>query len=1208
GVSTAANTLTLTGAVNGSGRLTKSGDGGLTLSGANTFTNGASILGGTLTLDYTTANNSKLDANSALTLGGGALAFTPNASADSSQTVLSTTFSSGANTVTVTKNAATHNATLNLNALTRSGGATVNFAYAGTGSGIASTTTDTTNTNSILGGWATFGGTDWAVNSTNAADGRVDALAGASYYTTTTGGNTAANYASKHLDVTSSPTLSGAITPYTLRFNQAAANTVTLTGTNTISSSGILVTANVGNNLFTITSGTIRGPANGDLIIHQYNTANALTIASVIGNNASTRLVKTGPGTVNLTTTTNSTFTGGVVVNQGILNRNTVNAITNNAANVITIRNGGTFVQNYDSGNAVVPTNPIFIEAGGTLTNGGSFYTTLADVTLSGGTITAVGGRNGSYQAWGLRGTVTVNGDVTSTINAPNAAGSGVQLGHREVDTVTFDVADGAAQTDLAVSASLRDSRTTANDAFQPSSLVKNGAGTLVASAANTFTGTVTVNSGTLRFTGANTFAGAMVNGGVLQSNSTFSNSASNTITVNNGGTLLFGASNVYGAFSATPVAPIVINAGGTVTNNGAFYSALGPVTLYGGTLTSVGGFSATYLSWALKDTLTVNGATTSTISATGTNAGIGLGAAAVTEATINVADGAAATDLLISAVLGDGINVANTGTQPSSLTKTGAGLVQLTAANTYSGTTNIDAGTFALSATGTIANSTAINLASGAILDVTAKSSGLTIGATQTLTGGRTSGFANDVLGSLVNAGTLNPGGDGTAATLTLSSDLTLNGGSNIRFDFGADGTLGGGVNDLLSVAGALNASGVTTIVAPSSVPVSGVTYTLISAGSLGSGTAANFAFGSSGTRQTYTFDTTTTPGSVLLTAAGSAANLVWTGAIDGNWDVNTTTNWSGAPDQKFFNLDNVTFNDTSSIGAVTIGGNVQPLSVTVNNSSGGTAYSFSGAGAITGTTGIVKTGTGSLTLSTQNTFAGAVEIQQGSVSVASISNTGSASALGAGSSLILGTATTKGTLSFSPASSGSTNKSVTVQAGGGDLDVSDSGGSLTLSGAVTGSGAFTKTGPGVLVLSGLNTHTGTTTISSGTLRAGSANALGSITGGTVIQSGATLDVGGFNLGAEPVSVSGTGVGGNGAILNSGAQQTNALRFVTLTGDTTFATGTSRWDIRGTGVASTATLDLAGFKLTKTGTGSIALVSTVIGNGDIDVNGGRLS
>ena len=1187
-VSTAANVLTLSGVLSGGGNFSKIGDGSLTLAGSNTITGSTAILDGTLTLDYTTNNNDKVYAGGTLTLGGGALSLTANGAANSTQTVLSTLFSAGANTITLTKNAAANNATLNLNSLTNTGGATVNFVTAGTGTGVASITTNTLNTNGIIGGWATINGTDWAVNSTNAAGGAISALT--SYYTTATGGTTAANYANQNVDVTTSVAPAAVITPYTLRFNTASANTLTLTGTtNTIGTSGILVTANVGANLSTMTGGTLRGPVNGDLVVNQFNPSGALTIGSVIGNNTSTRVVKTGAGTLNLTAA--NTFSGGLVVNQGTVAVS--NTLSNTATNGITVNNGGTLsfgVSNVFGNYAATPLAPVTINAGGTLTNSGAFVSVLGALNLNGGTLTTTGG-NATLGSWGLKGTVTVNGGaVTSTISATGTNGA-VELGQALVTGVTFNVADGSAATDLLISAVLKNG-TSDGATAQPSSLTKTGAGTLALSGANTFSGGLTVNQGT-----------------VVVSN-TLSNTATNTITVNSGGVFNAGASNLFGAFTATPLAPLVINAGATVTNNGAFYSVLGPITLNGGTLNSAGGFNASYLSWGLKDVVTVNGgAVTSTISSTGANSGIALGSTTVTGTTFNVADGAAATDLLISAVIGDGLNSAGTTTQASSFTKSGAGLALLTAVNTYTGNTNITAGTLALSTTGTIASSSVIQVSPGALLDVSAKSGGLTLGATQTLIAGRTTGFATDVLGSVVNSGTLSPAGDGTAATLTISSGLTLQDGGKIRFDFGTDGTVGGGVNDLIVVNGTLSASGVTTIVAPSTVPVSGVTYTLITAGATSGLSVANFAFGSSGTRQTYAFDTTTTPGSVLLTATGSAANLTWTGAVNGTWDVSTTTNWSGAADQTFFNLDNATFDDSSAVGNVTLATNVQPLSLTVNNSLAGTAYSITGSGVgIIGTSGLLKQGSGTLTLSATNSFTGTVEIQQGTVSVDSVSNAGSASSLGAGGSVILGAAATSGTLKFTPATSGSTNKNVLVQAGGGAVEVTDPAGVLTVSGLISGSGALAKTGSGTLVLAnGASSYSGVITVSSGTLRAGTASVLGTAAGGTVIQSGATLDVNGFNLGTEAVSIAGTGVGGLGVLINGRATtQNSALRFATLTGDSTLG-GTGAWGLTGTGTANTSTLDLAGYTLTKTGTNTITLTSTLVTNGNIIVNQGTL-
>src|SRR6185436_5741770 len=107
-----------------------------------------------------------------------------------------------------------------------------------------------------------------------------------------------------------------------------------------------------------------------------------------------------------------------------------------------------------------------------------------------------------------------------------------------------------------------------------------------------------------------------------------------------------------------------------------------------------------------------------------------------------------------------------------------------------------------------------------------------------------------------------------------------------------------------------------------------------------------------------------------------------------------------------------------------------------------------------------------------------------------------------------------------------------------------------LDLRGAIGGSGGFNKTGEGILRLAGANTFSGNVTVSAGTLMAGSTTALGSAAGTTTIVSGARLDVAAFNLGAEPVSVGGSGINNRGAIVNTlNSSQQNALRFVTLTG-----------------------------------------------------------
>lgn len=162
-------------------------------------------------------------------------------------------------------------------------------------------------------------------------------------------------------------------------------------------------------------------------------------------------------------------------------------------------------------------------------------------------------------------------------------------------------------------------------------------------------------------------------------------------------------------------------------------------------------------------------------------------------------------------------------------------------------------------------------------------------------------------------------------------------------------------------------------------------------------------------------------------------------------------------------------------------------------------------------------------------------------------------------------------------------------------------------IAGVVQGAtGGLIKTGPSILTLGAANTYGGDTSIQAGIVRLNNNAGLGSEAGGTTILSGATLDIRGFRTGAtggEPIFVSGAGVGGAGAIINTGAAQTTAARNITLQGNTTFGS-TARWDIRDTGGA--ATFNMNGFTLTKVGGADFVLVNTgVVNGGSVNVNTG---
>jgi autotransporter-associated beta strand protein len=276
----------------------------------------------------------------------------------------------------------------------------------------ANVLTGTASTNGILGGWATFDNTTWA--KTNGAGNPVDAF---SAFTNDTWGTTE----------NTSVTLAGAdpaadSTTHSLRFNEAGARTLTLTGTNTIASGGLMVTANVDANATAITGGTLRGANGTDLAIHQFNPAGTLTIGSVIANNtAATGLTKTGTGALVLTGA--NTYTGTTRVFEGKL---TVNA--NSGGKVYEVAANSTLELGYSTGASVYGYGVTVNGAGttastGVYLKGGSTYTLQGALRLSGlpTTVRSFDAGNAILAGWDNNG--------THLIVEPTASGSVIASG-----------------------------------------------------------------------------------------------------------------------------------------------------------------------------------------------------------------------------------------------------------------------------------------------------------------------------------------------------------------------------------------------------------------------------------------------------------------------------------------------------------------------------------------------------------------------------------------------------------------------------------------------------------------------------------------------------------------------------------------------------------------------------------------------------------
>ena len=227
----------------------------------------------------------------------------------------------------------------------------------------------------------------------------------------------------------------------------------------------------------------------------------------------------------------------------------------------------------------------------------------------------------------------------------------------------------------------------------------------------------------------------------------------------------------------------------------------------------------------------------------------------------------------------------------------------------------------------------------------------------------------------------------------------------------------------------------------------------------------------------------------------------IIWDGGDDGIWNFAETENYLVNGERNYFVTgDAVVFNDNANQTTVNLVGELQPGSVTFDNSNKN--FIVQGNGIITGKTSLTKKGTGNLTINNINKFTGDVNIEGGKLTAASLANKDGAE-YGA-----LGGVNNKITFNGGALSVNSnivTTQPISITDGGGSIEVAN-GSQLTLNGAISGSlKELTKTGAGTLILNG-NASYGTLNVNQGTVNGGESSSSVHQYPSTIVLNGGAL------------------------------------------------------------------------------------------------------
>jgi autotransporter-associated beta strand protein len=606
---------------------------------------------------------------------------------------------------------------------------------------------------------------------------------------------------------------------------------------------------------------------------------------------------------------------------------------------------------------------------------------------------------------------------------------------------------------------------------------IKSGAGTLVLSGANTYTGGTLVSAGTLQFNSGAVVAGGITNNASLVYNFTSDEGMNNTIsgtgslTKTGAGVLyLYGEGSTYtGATLINQGRLAMSGGGGGLSSNSAVQMVAGTVLDLAGpwapasvSRTFAGLSGAGTVTGNTTGTFTINKALGSSDTFAGTiigtvalnKAGAGTlvlsgantytGGTLISGGTLDLNGGSVSGGITNNANLVIRSDLANAVSGTGSLTKEGLGDAYLWTASSYTGATVINGGKLVLAGAGAIAESSAVQIASGGILD---------------LAGPFAPNNINRTIGGLSGGGIIY-GSGGTVTVNKVSGTDIFTG--NIQ---GGQGLVKSGAGDL-ALGGASSYTGTTTVNAGRLVVAHGNAL----GGTAGGTTVANGA-------QLMLTNVTVGNEALTLSGIGLASGTSIAGALR---SVGANT-YGGkitlGADAKIFG------NSGTSLTLDVASGNAVDLAAyTLNIDGAGSTQVNDG---IVGTGGILKTGSGTTTFAASNSYSGATTLNAGRTVLSGSGRLGA------------------GAITISNASTGTLEFAVT--------------GINTMANSISGNGALLSSS-GVTELNGAVTSTGGLTVNSSTVRVGNS---GSVATATTVNSGGTLDVAGT---ADNVTVNNSG------------------------------------------------------------------------------------